>query len=372
MYQSSFNLTNNKSLNQNIVRGGRRDLLSSHFDENPSFDSEIPSIASEHNHNETVIKPLPLSINTDRIDLDPIHLTPNRRDRLELEEDLRQDQVAIRNVINEASIELHELRNLVNEFRDIEVRNLPRTSTIGRVGIRAQPIFPNDINRYATVKDFLFGRSGLESGYRASLRVVINFIFMGMFMVRIVSMKQDSKVTQSSTELKNMITREDDLGVPYGDTFKYFAAFKIVEHIFSLYDFIHFKKNKKKVYWINYTHVFHRLSFYILCIIFMKNHIKMLWILALIDCIFQIIEYIVFVGKMTEMGKSYVNINIGSTLFTYPTQLLICLKLDDIIQSWSVALIPIYISSTIVLIFGIILFALKKHSYSDCWGKNIS
>lgn len=373
------------NIQNSTLRGGRRDnkdRFSGYFKSNLSLSKKLESSEFEELSipGENELEDVPViskpreSACALRLDLDPRDLTPNKRDSEQdedmtrIDEQLREGQENLRSIIQNSNVQMEEIRELFSEFRASESRNIPRRApTIRSIG-NMRTSSRNPIENYARDTDFLYGKSSLESGYRGGLRIVSNFIFLGMMIMRCYNMKKDARETKDADLLKAMVIKEDDYGIPYGGIFRFYAVFKMVEYIFSIYDFIHFKRIKKKIYKINYSHFLHSLAFYIMCIIFLRNTIKFIWLLTLVDSFFQIVEIAIFCNNSGKMEKSYININIICTWVMLPARMLVCLKLDGIIVSWSVALIPFYLVSTIILIFGIVLFAIKKHAYSDFWG----
>ena len=67
--------------------------------------------------------------------------------------------------------------------------------------------------------------------------------------------------------------------------------------------------------------------------------------------------------------RSFVNLNFNSFWLAGPLRLLISLKVDGFMRSWTLVMIPFYLFSVIVITIGVILIIVKKWAYSDFWGK---
>jgi hypothetical protein len=269
--------------------------------------------------------------------------------------------------MNRARVE--RLRSLLRQINELP---LPETNALNRrmriPGLRFRGRMMNR-QLLARRRDFLWGHSSMESGFRGYLRILANFIFLVMIFVQLFKLRADLTEYKNLSDYSKVVIKSEDNEVMYGKLFRKAALVYLVEHIASAFEFFRFKKMKKKVFTINYTHTIAKICFFGGSYMLIKDSNKLLWILTSADFLIQIIHFVIFVTKHTQNHNSYLNINILCFWIRSPIQLLVSLKIFGIIHSWAAAMIPCYLFSTIVFIFGIISFLLKRKAYNDFYGK---
>ena len=226
---------------------------------------------------------------------------------------------------------------------------------------------------FASKDDYWCGRSSLESGFRAILRIISHGVICFFLILHLIDLRSDvDKTLPEGLNLnsKAILLREGDNGVPHGLFFRYCCIVRIIEHVLSCLDYLNFWMKKKKVFCENYVHTAFQIFMYSFTWLMLRNGWNWAWPLFASDLVLRILLIALAIGKSNiPVFMSYKNMNVVCFCLTGPTALLVCLKVFGNMAYWAVALIPGYIGSFFVLLTGVILFGLKKYSYRDFWGK---
>ena len=218
-------------------------------------------------------------------------------------------------------------------------------------------------------KDLLMSDFMMESGYRTLMRVISYGVLSLILVAHLLNLK-----TRFNKNPSNPYQREGRKS-PHMLVLQVYCVVKIIEELIASIEFIHYYRIKKRALTEEYVHTVWQVLMHLILLFLFRRFNLLTLIPIVVDLVVKVVLIVVyFKNEGGEVGDHRLSVNTLCFIPIAAIQIMGLLKLEGILGSWFLAMIPLIIFSCSGLLLGGVLIYFYTKAYKDCLGKksNIS